>query len=236
MEGRGAVAAPSAGMQRRCACGERYPPDRGRTLGIVFGSLGLAVGFWSARRDRQCPVTFPVEEGQVDEDYSSRPCMAAGYTCFRHEAAISPGDNLAMSKLIPAAASLLAAALLLSQTPPGSEPFLEKPYLQLGDAPKISPSESLVLMWHTDTTPAQWAVEVRTSRDSAWRAVGQPTSQTVSAPAGEPAAAGDGAGGGGKKGTKKGPAALPPIKAYFVFPGPLAGARSRPGVSLPSTK
>ena len=155
-------------------------------------------------------MTFPVEEGQVDEDYSSRPCMAAGYTCFRHEAAISPGDNLAMSKLIPAAASLLAAALLLSQTPPGSEPFLEKPYLQLGDAPKISPSESLVLMWHTDTTPAQWAVEVRTSRDSAWRAVGQPTSQTVSAPAGEPAVA-------GKNGAKKDSPASPAIKPHLVY-------------------
>ena len=33
-------------------------------------------------------------------------------------------------------------------------PFLEKPYLQLGDAPKLSASESLVLMWHTENTPS----------------------------------------------------------------------------------
>jgi acid phosphatase type 7 len=115
-----------------------------------------------------------------------------------------------MSKLIPAAASLLAAALLLSQTPPAAEPFLEKPYLQLGDAPKISASESLVLLWHTDATPAEWAVEVRTSRDSAWRAVAQPTSQTVSAPAGEPAIA-------GKNGAKKDVPASPAIEPHMVY-------------------
>ena len=66
-----------------------------------------------------------------------------------------------MSKLIPASASLLAAALLLSQAPPGAGPFLEKPYLQIGDAPKLSTAENLVLIWHTDKTPANWTVEAR---------------------------------------------------------------------------
>ncbi len=115
-----------------------------------------------------------------------------------------------MSKVTLYAASLLAAALLLSQTTPGPEPFLEKPYLQLGDAPKLSASESLVLMWHTDAVPAQWAVEVRTSKDSAWRAVGQPWSQTVSAPAGEPAVA-------GKNGAKKDAPATPAIEPHLVY-------------------
>ena len=42
-----------------------------------------------------------------------------------------------MAKLIPAASSLLAAVFLLGETaPPVSGPFLEKPYLQIGDAPK----------------------------------------------------------------------------------------------------
>ena len=57
------------------------------------------------------------------------------------------------------AALLFAAALLLSQTPE-STPFLEKPYLQLGNAPNLSASESLVLMWHTTNAPADWKVEV----------------------------------------------------------------------------
>ena len=51
-----------------------------------------------------------------------------------------------MSKLILIAASLLAATLLLGQTLSSPDPFLEKPYLQLGDAPKLSTSESLVLI------------------------------------------------------------------------------------------
>ena len=101
-----------------------------------------------------------------------------------------------MRKLIVAAAVLLPAALLLSYSPPGAEEFLEKPYLQIGDAPKLSATESLMLMWHTANTPAEWKVEVRTSKDAAWRAAGQPWSQTVSAPAGEPTIA-------GKNGAKK---------------------------------
>jgi hypothetical protein len=76
------------------------------------------------------------------------------------------------------AAWLFAAAALLSQTS-GSTPFLEKPYLQLGDAPNLSASESLVLMWHTANTPSDWKVELRTSKDSTWRAAGQPKVQVI---------------------------------------------------------
>jgi acid phosphatase type 7 len=129
---------------------------------------------------------------------------------FRHKAETSVSDNFVMSKIIPAAASLLVAALLLSQTPQDAEPFLEKPYLQLGDAPKLSASESLMLLWQTGNVPAQWAVEVRTSKDSAWRKVDQPQSQIVSAPAGEPAVA-------GKNGVKKDAAPSPAIEPHLVY-------------------
>ncbi len=115
-----------------------------------------------------------------------------------------------MSKLIPAAASLLATALLLSQTLPGPDPFLEKPYLQLGDAPKLSASESLVLIWHTENVPEKWDVEVRTSKDSAWRNTGEVQSQVVSAPAGEPAIA-------GKNGAKKDAPASPAVEPHLVY-------------------
>ncbi|HXA51180.1 MAG TPA: metallophosphoesterase [Candidatus Acidoferrum sp.] len=115
-----------------------------------------------------------------------------------------------MTKIVSAAVSLAAAALLLSQTSPAPGPFLEKPYLQLGDAPKLSGAESLVLMWHTDKTPAQWTVEVRTSKDAAWRAVGQPSSQTISVPAGQPAVA-------GKDGAKKDAPASPAIEPHLVY-------------------
>ena len=115
-----------------------------------------------------------------------------------------------MSKLIPAAASLLATALLLSQTLPDPDPFLEKPYLQLGDAPKLSASESLVLIWHTENVPEKWDVEVRTSKDSAWRNTGEVYSQVVSAPAGEPAVA-------GQNGAKKDAPASPAIEPHIVY-------------------
>jgi hypothetical protein len=115
-----------------------------------------------------------------------------------------------MSKVIPVAASLLATALLLSQTLPTPDLFLEKPYLQLGDAPKLSASESLVLIWHTENVPETWDVEVRTSKDSAWRSTGVVYSQVVSAPAGEPVIA-------GKNGAKKDAPAPPAVEPHLVY-------------------
>jgi hypothetical protein len=115
-----------------------------------------------------------------------------------------------MSKLILIAASLLAATLLLGQTLSSPDPFLEKPYLQLGDAPKLSTSESLVLIWHTENVPEEWEVQVRTSKDSAWRSTGAVQSQVVSAPVGEPAVA-------GKNGAKKDAPAPPAIEPHIVF-------------------
>jgi hypothetical protein len=105
---------------------------------------------------------------------------------------------------------LLAATLLLSQASPDAGPFLEKPYLQLGDLAKLSESESLVLLWHTAAVPASWAVEVRTPKDKTWRAVEAPSRQSVSAPAGEPAVA-------GKNGAKKDAPAPPAIEEHFVY-------------------
>jgi len=115
-----------------------------------------------------------------------------------------------MSKFLAAGASLLAAAILLSQTPQNPDPFLEKPYLQLGDAPKLSASESLVLIWHTENVPEKWEVQVRTSKDSGWRSAGEVQSQVVSAPAGEPAIA-------GKNGAKKDAPGSPAIEAHMVY-------------------
>jgi hypothetical protein len=114
-----------------------------------------------------------------------------------------------MLKRILAVAPLLAAAVLLSQTP-SSDPFLEKPYVQLGDVPALSSSESLVLLWHTENVPEKWDVEVKTSKDSAWRNVGAVQSQVVSAPAGEPMVA-------GKNGAKKDAPASPAVAAHIVY-------------------
>jgi 3',5'-cyclic AMP phosphodiesterase CpdA len=121
-----------------------------------------------------------------------------------------------MRRLISAIAFILFVTLLLSQTPPAPTPFLEQPYVQLGDAPKLSPSESLVLLWHTDDTPADWTVEVRTSKDSNWRVTGRPSPQTVAAPAGAPAVA-------GRNGAKKDAPAPPAIEPHLVYRAQMTG-------------
>src|SRR5690349_5740962 len=115
-----------------------------------------------------------------------------------------------MRKLIGVTASLAAAALLLSYSPAESEPFLVKPYLQLGDAPKLASPESLVLIWHTAVVSAEWKVEVQTSKDRAWRDAGAPWSTKVSAPKGLPAIA-------GKDGAKKDAPASPAIDPHLVY-------------------
>jgi hypothetical protein len=115
-----------------------------------------------------------------------------------------------MRKFILAAGTLAAASLLLSYTPPEPDLFLEKPYLQIGDAPKLSSTESLILLWHTDNAPADWKVEVRTSKDSAWRAAGSPSSQKISAPEGLAVVA-------GKNGAKKDAPAPPAVAPHLVY-------------------
>ena len=66
------------------------------------------------------------------------------------------------------------------------DPFLVKPYLQLGDAPKLSGSESLVLLWHAAASgpAAAWKVEVQSAKQ--WRAMSAPASERIEIPGIEP--------------------------------------------------
>jgi hypothetical protein len=59
----------------------------------------------------------------------------------------------------------LLLLLLLTVILPAQAPFLVKPYLQLGDAPRASAAERLDLLWHTEDREARWAVEVRLGRE-----------------------------------------------------------------------
>ncbi len=61
----------------------------------------------------------------------------------------------------------------------GADVFLEKPYLQLGNSPKLSTSESLMLLWHTSDESSEWTVELRTAKDENWRATATPSSVRV---------------------------------------------------------
>jgi hypothetical protein len=57
---------------------------------------------------------------------------------------------LVVRKLILIAASFLCSELVLSLQPPREQDvFLEKPYLQIGDAPGLSGADTMMVLWET---------------------------------------------------------------------------------------
>jgi predicted phosphodiesterase len=64
--------------------------------------------------------------------------------------------------------TVLAAA---AQVAPAPSPFLVEPYLQLGDVPKLSVTESVRVLWQAANDPTvKWTVEVRQDSREPWRA------------------------------------------------------------------
>ena len=87
--------------------------------------------------------------------------------------------------MIRIAAVLLLTLRLASAQSAG--PFLERPYLQLGDAPKLINQESLVLLWHTADAEPDWSVEVQSMESPAsdgmvWRRMPAPVSSAIDVP------------------------------------------------------
>ncbi|HXW04316.1 MAG TPA: metallophosphoesterase [Vicinamibacterales bacterium] len=83
---------------------------------------------------------------------------------------------LAGTARIWAAAVLAAVAAVVGTaggpqfTPLSDGPFLVKPYLQLGDLPKLSPAEPVRVLWQAlDERGIKWAVEVRQGASEPWR-------------------------------------------------------------------
>jgi acid phosphatase type 7 len=58
------------------------------------------------------------------------------------------------------------------------DPFLEKPYLQLGDRPKNLATEELALLWHAAPKSGPWKVQVRNATGG-WNDMAQPSSRLV---------------------------------------------------------
>ena len=48
------------------------------------------------------------------------------------------------------------------------QPFVVEPYLQMGDAPKLSSSDSMVILWHTLDVDQSWDVQVKKPADKKW--------------------------------------------------------------------
>ena len=69
--------------------------------------------------------------------------------------------------------TLLAPVALMA----ASGPFLVQPYLQLGDTPTASPSESLELLWQAESNIGTWRVEMKTSAN--FKPVAAPASRLV---------------------------------------------------------
>jgi acid phosphatase type 7 len=54
--------------------------------------------------------------------------------------------------------------------PDPASPFIVEPYLQLGDVPKLAPSEPVRVLWQAPNEPgAKWSVDVRQSDSDSWR-------------------------------------------------------------------
>jgi 3',5'-cyclic AMP phosphodiesterase CpdA len=47
-------------------------------------------------------------------------------------------------------------------------PFIVEPYLQMGDAPKLSSSDSMAILWHTADIDQPWDVQVKKPLDKKW--------------------------------------------------------------------
>src|SRR6267154_1474044 len=69
--------------------------------------------------------------------------------------------------------------LLLSLGLVAGQPFVIEPYLQMGDAPQLSSSDSMLLMWHAADSGEAWDVQVKKPADKKWSAPFSATSTRV---------------------------------------------------------
>ena len=70
--------------------------------------------------------------------------------------------------------------LLLTVFLQAQDAFLVKPYLQLGDAPRVAAKERLDLLWHAEDRDVAWTTEVKGTRG--WIPQDTPTFRRLDAP------------------------------------------------------
>ena len=70
--------------------------------------------------------------------------------------------------------------LLLTVFLQAQDAFLVKPYLQLGDAPRVAAKERLDLLWHAEDRDVAWTIEVKGTRG--WIPQATPTLRRLDAP------------------------------------------------------
>jgi hypothetical protein len=82
--------------------------------------------------------------------------------------------------MLPRFLTILAAGLLvlIGNAVRAADPFVVKPYLQLGDAP-ASNTGDLVLLWQAEDVDADWSVEYRSGADAPWSKAVAPSSRRI---------------------------------------------------------
>lgn len=72
--------------------------------------------------------------------------------------------------LVLVASGISGLTIVTRGQPAGDPVFLVKPYLQLGDLPRLSPVENVRVLWQAADVPrTEWSVEVRQNEQEAWR-------------------------------------------------------------------
>jgi L-rhamnonate dehydratase len=72
---------------------------------------------------------------------------------------------------------LVAPKQLYADVP--SDPFVAKPYIQLGNAPRLLQREQMIVTWHTTHEEAEWNVEYLNGPESTWQPAKLPTWDVV---------------------------------------------------------
>ena len=153
------------------AAGDWTAADNRRLRALVDHAHGL--GFWI--RFYTLDGFAPDQDRGWGNAYNFGTKEAAA---LRWKAAIAAGVNLIATDQYEELAAVMPSPSVFT----ANDPFLEKPYLQLGNAPKLADRESLMLLWHALDEAVDWKVEVKTSKDSQWKAAAKPAEQKVAAP------------------------------------------------------
>ena len=88
---------------------------------------------------------------------------------------VSQPSEVTRRDALRAGAGVLGLTTLARTTPADdNDPFLVKPYLQLGDVPRLRAVERMVVMWHCADDDGDWTVEFRDGRAGEWIATSDP--------------------------------------------------------------
>ena len=64
---------------------------------------------------------------------------------------------------------------LLGTSHAADQPFVVEPYIQMGNAPQLSSSDSMVVMWHTADVDQPWDIQVKKPSGTKWSSPVQAT-------------------------------------------------------------